>query len=175
MTRRPRFSVFIAVSVDGYIARSDGSIDWLAAVEQKGEDYGYKQFFDGVDALVVGRKTYEVALGFEPWPYAGKRCIVLTHRPPAPRHGEEFFGGGLDALVEVLGAGGVRRAYVDGGAVIRQFLAARLVDDLTLSIVPVVLGEGISLFSGGLPEQKLVLEEARSWPTGLTQLRYRLA
>ena len=88
-SRRPRFSVFIAVSVDGYIARLDGSIDWLAAVEQKGEDYGYKQFFDAVDALVLGRKTYEVALGFDPWPYAGKRCIVLT--PPtcrfAPRRG----------------------------------------------------------------------------------------
>lgn len=172
--RRPRCSVFIAVSVDGCIARSDGSVDWLAMVEQQGEDYGYKDFFDSVDALVVGRKTYDLALGFEPWPYSGKRCVVLTHRPPAPRHGEEFFDGRPETLVERLGREGVRRVYVDGGAVIQQFLGAELIDDLTLSVVPVVLGGGVPLFAKGGPEQRLVLEEARSWPTGLTQLRYRV-
>ncbi len=171
---RPRCSVFIAVSVDGYIARSDGAIDWLATVQQEGEDYGYKKFFDSVDALVVGRNTYDLALGFEPWPYSGKRCIVLTHRPPTSRHGEEFFGGGPEALVEQLGRDGTRHVYVDGGTVIQQFLAAKVIDDLTLSVVPVVLGAGIRLFAKDGPEQRLTLDEARSWPTGLTQLRYHL-
>lgn len=169
----PRCSVFIAVSVDGCIARADGSLDWLDAVQQPGEDYGYQAFFDSVDALAIGRSTYEVALGFSAWPYAGKRVVVLTHRAPAPRHGEEFFAGEPATLVERLGREGVKRLYVDGGAVIRQCLAAKLVDDLTLSVVPVLLGDGIPLFGAGGIEQRLVLESSRSWPTGLTQLRYR--
>jgi dihydrofolate reductase len=171
---RPRCSVFIAVSVDGYIARPDGSLDWLDAVQREGEDYGYKSFFDSIDALVVGRKTYDTALGFDAWPYAGKRCIVLTRRPVDARHGEEFFAGEPKALIERLAGDGVRHVYVDGGDVIRQFFDARLVDDLTLSVIPVVLGNGIRLFGGGEPERRLVLEEARSWSSGLAQLRYRV-
>jgi dihydrofolate reductase len=172
--RRPRCSVFIAVSVDGYIAREDGAIDWLAAVQQPAEDYGYQQFFDSVDALVVGRKTYDFARELEPWPYAGKRCIVFTHRPVASRNSEEHFAGSPESLVEQLGRDGVRRVYVDGGKVIQQFLAAKLIDDLTVSVVPVVLGGGIRLFGSDGPEQRLTLAEARSWPTGLAQLCYRV-
>jgi dihydrofolate reductase len=171
---RPRCSVFIAVSLDGFIARPDGSLDWLAVVEQKGEDYGYQRFADSVDVLVVGRKTYETALGFDGWPYSGKRCIVVTHRPSEARHGEEFFAGEPRALVERLAREGAGRVYVDGGQIIQQFLAANLIDDLTLSVIPVLLGDGIPLFARG-PERRLVLEETRSWPTGLTQLHYRIA
>jgi dihydrofolate reductase len=171
---RPRCSVFIATSLDGFIARPDGSLDWLGVVEQNGEDYGYQRFADSVDVLVVGRKTYETALGFDGWPYSGKRCIVLTHRPSESRHGEEFFAGEPQALVDRLGREGARRVYVDGGQVIQQFLAANLIDDLTLSVIPLLLGEGIPLFARG-PEQRLILQEARSWPTGLTQLHYRMA
>jgi dihydrofolate reductase len=171
---RPRFSVYIALSVDGYIARADGSLDWLSIVERPGEDYGYSSFFETVDVLVVGRSTYETALGFPAWPYAGKRCIVLTHRPASPHHGEEFFAGDPAALAEKLGREGARRVYVDGGQVIRQFLAARLVDDLTLSIIPIVLGAGSRLFTGVEPEQRLVLEDVQSFPAGLVQLRYRV-
>ncbi len=171
---RPRCSVFIATSLDGCIARSDGRIDWLSAVQIEGEDYGYQAFFDSVDALVMGRRTYDTVLGFEAWPYRGKRCVVLTHRPPKSRHGEEFFEGGPAALVERLGREGARRIYVDGGEVIAQFFEAGLIDDLTLSLVPVVLGGGRRLFSGREPERKLILEECRSWPTGLAQLRYRV-
>lgn len=168
----PICSVFIAVSIDGYIARLDGSIDWLASVQQQGEDYGYAQFAASVDTLVLGRKTYDTALGFDAWPYAGKRCVVLTHASLTSRHGEEFFNGGARALVEQLARAGARRVYVDGGAVIRQFLAAQLIEDLTLSVIPILLGNGIPLFQGGA-EQSFTLDEARSWPTGLAQLRYR--
>jgi len=80
---RPRCAAFIAVSVDGFIARPDGGLDWLDAVRLEGEDYGYQAFFDSVDALVMGRNSYDAALSFEPWPYAGKRCIVLTIGRPA--------------------------------------------------------------------------------------------
>ena len=172
--RSPRCSVFIAVSVDGFIARADGSIDWLSVVEQRGEDYGYADFFASVDAVVIGRKTYEVARGFDAWPYDGKRCFVLTHRPAVTKHGEELLDSTAEPLVERLGREGVKHVYVDGGAVIRQFLVAGLVDTLTLSVIPIVLGDGIPLFGTTGIERSLTLEEARSFPTGLTQLRYGL-
>ena len=84
MSARPQCSVYIATSIDGYIARLDGSLDWLARVEAEGEDYGYASFFAGVDVLVIGRNTYDTVLGFGQWPYEGKRCVVLTNRPAAP-------------------------------------------------------------------------------------------
>jgi dihydrofolate reductase len=164
--------VFIAASVDGFIARADGSIDWLDAVQRPGEDYGFARFYETVDALVMGRRTYETALGFPAWPYAGKRCVVLAHAARPARHGEEFAAGDVRAVVDRLGADGVRRVYVDGGDVISQLLAAGLIDDLTLSIVPVLLGAGARLF-GAMPERTLVLEESRAYPSGLVQLRYR--
>ncbi|HWA77564.1 MAG TPA: dihydrofolate reductase family protein [Polyangiaceae bacterium] len=172
---RPRGSVFIAVSADGFIARENGAIDWLSAVQLEGEDYGYKEFFDSVDTLVIGRGTYDTVLGFEDWPYGDKRCVVVTHRPPAAqRRTEEFFTGTPLELVERLAREGARRLYIDGGQLIRSFLEAELVDDLVLSVVPVLLGAGIPLFGGVAREQRLSLSESRSWPTGLVQLRYRV-
>jgi dihydrofolate reductase len=165
-------SVFIATSLDGFIARPDGRIDWLSFVERPGEDYGYQQFHDSVDVLIIGRKTYETALGFPSWPYAGKRCIVLTHQALRPRHGEELYSGPPQALVERLTAENARRAYVDGGNVIRQFLAARLITDLTLSLVPVLLGEGIPLFGATGPDLPLTLVNTRAFESGLVQLAY---
>ena len=88
----PRFSVFIASSLDGYIARSDGSLDWLSAVESSGVDFGYWAFFEAVDTIVVGRKTYDTVLGFAAWPYQGKRCIVLSHRPSRAQAIQEAAG-----------------------------------------------------------------------------------
>src|SRR5262245_35886079 len=166
-----RCSVFIATSLDGFIARANGRIDWLSLVNRPGEDYGYQKFHDSVDVMIVGRNTYETVLGFGAWPYAGKRCVVLTHRPLAARHGEEAYEGPLGALVDRLGVEGVRRVYVDGGEVIRQFLAAGLVDDLTLSVVPVLLGDGVPLFRGG-SERWLRLVGSRGFASGLVQLEY---
>lgn len=173
-TARPRFSVFIATSLDGHIARRDGGIDWLSIVHKEGEDYGYKLFFDDCDTLVIGRKTYDTVLGFDAWPYEGKRCVVLTHSPPAPRRDETFFAGTPESLAAELGRQGARRVYVDGGNVIQQLLAARCVDDLTISVVPIVLGGGVPLFAPDGPELRLTLEESRSWPTGLVQIRYKV-
>lgn len=175
MIARPRFSVFIATSVDGFIARPDGGLDWLDAVQVEGEDYGFAEFFAGVDALVLGRNTYDTVLGFDRWLYGDKRCLVLTHRPPATSaHGETFFAGAPAEIAEVLARDGVRRVYVDGGIVIQRFLAAGLVDDLTISIIPVILGAGIPLFArdGGV-ELPLEQVESRTWPSGLVQLSYR--
>lgn len=171
---RPRCSVYIATSLDGYIARPDGGIDWLSAVERPGEDYGFAAFYASVDALVMGRKTWETALGFPEWPYAGRRVAVMSSRPRTPRHGETFHAGAPAGLLAALAADGVRHVYVDGGATIRSFLAAGLVDELTVSIVPVLLGAGIPLFGDGVPEKTLSLQSSRAFGSGLVQLRYAL-
>jgi dihydrofolate reductase len=167
---RPRCSVFVGVSLDGFIARPDGALDWLARFE--GTEHGYQAFFDAVDAVVIGRVTYDVVLGFETWPYGGKHVVVLTHRPCTVRHGETFFAGAPEAVVARLTVDGVRRAYVDGGTVVSQFLSAGLVDDLTLSLIPVVLGDGIRLFRAPLPERAFRLTSARTYPSGLVQVQY---
>jgi dihydrofolate reductase len=163
--------VYIAASVDGYIARPDGGIDWLDRVQLAGEDYGFAAFYDTVDTLVMGRGTYDKALTFPAWPYAGKRVAVMTHRPARSRFGETFVSGTPAEVLAQLGDGA--RAYVDGGVVIRQFLAAHLIDDLTISVIPIILGAGIRLFPGGEGEHALTLESSQSWPSGLVQLRYR--
>jgi dihydrofolate reductase len=171
--QRPRCSAFLATSLDGYIAGPGGSLDWLKIVERPGEDYGYGDFFASVDALVLGRTTYDAVLAMGSWPYAGKRCAVLTHRTAVARHGETFLQGEPSSIVARLGREGVRHIYVDGGAVVRQFLDAGLLDHLTLSILPLVLGDGIPLFASGGVERRLLFEDARPWPTGLVRLRYR--
>lgn len=163
----------MATSLDGYIARPDGGIDWLKLVEQPGEDYGYRTFMQSVDTLVMGRKTYETALSLGAKPHSDKRCIVLTHRHAIPCSGEEFLAADPTVLAEKLRKEDARHVYVDGGEVIQQFLAAGLIDDLTISVVPILLGNGIPLFRGGGIAQRLQLVEGRTFPTGLVQLRYR--
>jgi dihydrofolate reductase len=167
--------VYIAVSLDGFIARADGAIDWLAIVERAGEDYGFKDFNASVDTLVMGRKTYDTALGFDGWPYAGKRCVVVTNDTTREsRHGEEFYGGDLVTLFDRLGAEGAKHVYVDGGAVIAQALAAKLIDDVTLSMIPVLLGEGTPLSPKIGQDVHLDLIEHRAFESGLVQLEYRV-
>ncbi|MBS2017096.1 MAG: dihydrofolate reductase [Deltaproteobacteria bacterium] len=170
-------SVFIATSVDGFVAGVGDDLGWLRVVERPGEDYGYEAFMGTVDVLVMGRRTYEVALGFPSWPYAGKRVVVMSRALGAGdvRHGVEVFGGSPGELVASLRAQGLERAYVDGAALIRSFLEAGLIDDLTLSVVPVVLGGGIRLFGDAGSRRDLVLEESRAFPSGLVRSRYRLA
>jgi dihydrofolate reductase len=159
--------VFIATSLDGFIARKDNGLDWLKIVERADEDYGYAEFARTIDTIVMGRNTYDVVADFEPWPYAGKRMFVMTHRPLDSRHGAEAFGGSPQELVTTLAG----RVYVDGGATIRQFLAAGLITDVTLSIIPVLLGEGIPLFGGVAHD--LQLDGVKQWSSGLVQMRYQ--
>jgi dihydrofolate reductase len=164
-------SVFIATSLDGFIARPDGKYDFLDSVALPGEDYGYAEFFKTVDTLIVGRATYDVVGAFPEWPWSGKRVVVLTSRPPATKRAdEEFFSGDVRALHAKVADR--KRAYVDGGKVISQFLDADLIDDLTISIVPVRIGAGLPLFSPGA-ERRFRLTGSQAWPkTGLVQVRY---
>jgi len=169
---RPRVSVYIAISLDQCIARDDGGLDWLAGVQDSKEDYGYAAFMATVDAVVLGRSTYDTVLGFDSWPFADKRVVVLTHRPLTPRFGESVHAGALAPLMATLASQDVRRVYLDGGVTIRQGLEEEIVDDLTLSLVPVILGGGRPLFSDGLPESAWRLESAQAYPSGLAQVRY---
>jgi len=165
-----RFAVFIAVTLDGYIARPDGSIDFLAPFHD--EEHGYEAFFAGVDALVIGRGTYDTVLGFPEWPYGDKRVIVCTTRPVPATHGEEMWSGPPRDLAARLEREGVRTVYLDGGALVRGFLREDLVDEMAINVIPILLGAGRPLFTSGLPEIPWRLLDAKSFPSGVVQLRY---
>jgi dihydrofolate reductase len=169
---RPETAAFLGVSLDGFIAGPDDELDWLERGGGPPEDHGYQPFFASVDALLLGRRTWEVVRAFPAWPYGEKPVHVLSHRPAEGRNGERFHAGPPGAVLEALAAAGVRRVYVDGGGVVSQLLSAGLLDELTVSILPVVLGAGIRLFQGAGPERWLTLREHRAWPSGLVQLRY---
>lgn len=172
-------SVFIASSLDGFIARADGRIDWLEAANARlpaGEDCGYAEFMRSVDALVMGRYTFELAQTFTPWPYAQTPVSVLGSRPlaiaPALQVTVSASSETPQALCERLGRAGARRLYVDGGLTIQRFLAAGLIDDLTVTLIPCLLGSGRRLF-GVLPADiQLERLDTRSYPFGFVQLRY---
>jgi dihydrofolate reductase len=166
----PRCAAFLAVSLDGFIARADGSLDWLDPFQ---EDHGYEAFFGSVDSVLVGRATWEVVAGFAAWPWTGKRVAVLTHRPLDARHGEVALSGAPAEALGRLEAEGARCVYVDGGSVVSQFLAAGLVDELTVNLIPIVLGGGVRLFQGALPERRFELASTQAFRSGLVQLRYR--
>jgi dihydrofolate reductase/uncharacterized protein YciI len=172
---RPRCAAFLAMSMDGFIARPDGRVDWLDGFEAPPEEY--TSFFASVDTVLIGRATYDFVTSYEDahgaWPYGAKPVAVLTHRPPSPRHGEVFLAGEPAEVLARLAASGSKSVYVDGGAVVSQFLAAGLIDELTVTSVPVVLGAGRRLFQGSLPERRFSLVESRAHPSGLVRSVYR--
>jgi dihydrofolate reductase len=168
-----RIRVFVGVSIDGFLAREDGRLDFLGPFE--GEDHGYQAFMAGIDALVVGRATYDTVRAFDAWPWAGKRVVVLTHRPIDARHGETTHEGALGPLVAQLAAEGVGDVYLDGGVAIRQGLAEDLVDEITISTVPRTIGTGRPLFGGAPQTTAWRLGGVRSFPNGLVQARYERA
>jgi dihydrofolate reductase len=175
-------SVYIATSLDGFIARPDGGLDWLPGIggAETGEDYGYRQFMDSVDCLVMGRSTYEVVLGFGgEWPYSEKPVVVLSSRPVdiPDRLADtvEWMSGPPTEVVQRLAERGAGHLYVDGGRTIQGFLAAGLIQQLIITRVPVLIGEGIPLF-GPIPHDiKLRHIETRSFANGLVQSRYEVA
>ncbi len=172
-------SVFVGVSVDGFLARPNGALDFLPP--GGGEPHGYDEFMASVDTIVIGRRTYEIVLTFDAWPYAGKRVVVLSRGPlevsGLAARGDviEQMGGPPEAIHAQLAASGARSLYVDGGVTIRGFLRAGLIERLIVTRVPVLIGEGIPLF-GSLPHDIVLRHVAtRSFPSGLVQSEYRVA
>ena len=173
-TSRPKISIYIAASIDGYIARKDGGLDWLEYGHVGDEDYGFKKFINGIDALVLGRNTYDVVSGFGEWPYKGKRVIVLSNTLKEVRKEAELFCGQLTDLASMLHSEGVKHVWVDGGITVSKFLESGLVDDITISVIATVLGSGIPLFSPMNREHKCHLISTQSYPSGLVQLKYEV-
>src|SRR5713101_6837269 len=170
-------SVFIGTSVDGFLARPDGALDFLP--EGGGEPHGYDEFIASVDAIVIGRKTFETVLGFPSWPYGDKRVVVLSTRRldfSALRGAVvEQMAGTPAEIVSRLAASGARHLYVDGGITIQGFLRAGLVQRLVITRVPVLIGDGIPLF-GTLPRDVRLRHLAtRHYTSGLVQTEYQVA
>jgi dihydrofolate reductase len=173
MKERPKISIYIAASLDGFIARSDNSLDWLDRVGGFDEDYGFKKLLDSIDSLIIGRKTYEVATTVAD-PYPGKKVIVLSHSLTGVRKGMELYRGDLSELVHRMHKEGLKHIWVDGGTTISQFLSHQLVDTMTLSIIPIILGSGIPLFSMINREIPCKLLISQSYPSGLVQSTYEI-
>ena len=169
-------SVFVGTSLDGFIARANGDLDFLEA--GGGEPHGYDQFIATVDALVIGRKTFETVLTFGSWPYGNKPVVVLSTRPLAPTPPgamvERMSGAPAD-IVSQLAARGIGHIYVDGGITIRRFLEAGLIHRLIITRVPVLIGGGIPLF-GAVPRDIVLKHVAtRHYASGLVQSEYLVA
>jgi dihydrofolate reductase len=178
---RPRASAFIATSLDGYIARPDSSLDWLDDAQiliPEGEDCGYHEYMASIDALVMGRHTFERVLTFDPWPYGHLAVHVLSRAPvsipPALAGSVHSVQGSPATLIARLGQQGTRHVYVDGGLTIQGFLRAGLLDEITITVVPVLLGAGRPLF-GALPHDvDLTLMRSRAYEFGFVQSTYRI-
>ena len=173
--RPVKLSVFIGTSLDGFIARRDGSFDFLP--EGGGEPHGYNEFIATVDTVVMGRNTFEIVLTMNPWPYLGKRVVVLSSRPidlSAAMGKVEAMSGTPSEIVSRLAASGAHHLYIDGGITIQRFLRAGLIDHITITRVPVLIGEGIPLF-GTLPHDiRLRHISTRQYPSGLVSSEYEL-
>ena len=176
-------SAFVAASLDGYIARRDGNLDWLFSAAPAGadatDDYGYREFMDTVDTIIMGRNTYEKVRSFGAWPYHGKQVVVLTTRPldiPAELRGSVRTAAGSPAevMADIAAAGG-SHAYVDGGQTIQRFLDAGILERLIVSTVPVLIGDGIPLFGPTRADIRLAHVRTRTYPTGLVQNEYAIS
>ncbi|MFZ0891395.1 MAG: dihydrofolate reductase family protein [Thermoplasmata archaeon] len=169
-----KISVFIATSLDGFIARIDGGLDWLPP--NGGEPHGYDEFMASVDAVVIGRKTFETVLTYEVWPYEKKRVVVLSNQlrevkvPPGAMC--EVMAGPLMKVVNKLASDGVEHIYVDGGVTIRGFLEANLIQHLTITRVPVLLGGGVPLFGHLAGDIRLEHVKTQAYPSGLVTSEY---
>ncbi|HEY3040374.1 MAG TPA: dihydrofolate reductase family protein [Pyrinomonadaceae bacterium] len=166
-------SVFIGTSVDGFIARPNGDLDWLPP--GGGEPHGYDEFMAAVDALVIGRKTFETVLTFDTWPYGEKPVFVLSSRPlaPAPQGAVvERMSGAPAEIVSQLAARGIQHIYVDGGSTIQGFLRAGLIQRLVITRVPVLIGSGIPLFGATPRDISLKHIATRQYASGLVQSEY---
>lgn len=174
-------SVYIATSLDGFIARRDGSIDWLneaSAIIPEGEDCGFQEFMDTIDTMIMGRKTFEQVLSFGEWPYGKMPVIVLSHGllslpshlPDTVTHSSES----PRALLERLSIQGVKHVYVDGGKTIQSFLAEGLIDNITITTIPVILGDGIPFFTSVGKDIKLTHVRTKIFDFGFVQTTYSI-
>jgi len=166
--------LYIAMSVDGYIATHDDDLAFLAQVEQEGEDYGYNEFIKTVDTVLLGRRTYDkvMSMGAE-FTHADKITYVLSRTPKSGTGNLQFYSSGLRALVTKLKSEPGKNIFCDGGAhVVHELLRENLIDEFYISIIPTMLGSGISLFRDGRPPINLKLVSSKSFDKGLVQMHF---
>ena len=170
--------VYIATSTDGFIATKDGNIDWLMEVPNPdNSDYGFAEFMDSIDALVMGRKTYEKVLSFDcDWPYS-KKVFVLSNSLKSVESSVdgkvEIIKGKLKEVIAKLNNAGYKKLYIDGGATIQSFLREDLIDEMIITNVPVILGEGIPLFENNIHELNFKLDSSETFGNGMVKNHYK--
>ncbi len=172
-------SVFIAASLDGYIARADGGIDWLIDADNKPEaDFGYNEFIKNIDVIIMGRKTFEQILSFDNWPYRNIKLVVLTtdkiFLPDNFNRDVEITNEPPVDLIKRLEKEKFSHAYIDGGKTIQNFLREGLIDEITVTTIPVLIGVGISLFGSLSSDVKLKLLSSRFYDNGFVQSKYKV-
>lgn len=163
--------------MDGYIAQPNDDLSFLSIVEQEGQDYGYADFMKTVDAVIVGRKTYDkvISMGFD-FPYADKDAYIITRTARTNTGPVKFYTKDLKSLIDKLKSESGKNIFCDGGAeIVNELLKDDLIDEFIISVVPILVGNGTKLFKDGRPEQKLELISVKSFDKGLTQLHYKRA
>jgi dihydrofolate reductase len=169
--------LYIATSLDGYIAKPNDDLEFLSIVAQEGQDYGYADFVKTVDAVILGRKTYDkvIAMGFE-FPHADKDVYIITRTPKSNIGSIKFYTGDLPSLIAKLKSESGKNIFCDGGAeIVNELLKHDLIDEFVISVIPILVGNGTKLFKDGRPEQKLELVSTKQFDKGLAQLHYKRA
>lgn len=167
--------LYIACSLDGFIAAQNDDLTFLSIVEKEGEDYGYNEFMNTIDTVIMGRKTYDKVLTLvETFPHADKTCYIITRSQKEAKNNVVFYNNDLKTLIEKLKSEKGKNIFVDGGAeIVNELIKLRLIDEFYISIVPCILGSGIKLFKDQNPYRDLELLSAKSFDTGLVQLHYQ--
>ncbi len=175
-----KVTVFIATSLDGFIARKNGDIDWLMKAQEKatGEDFGYDDLIQSIDYLVMGRGSFEAVLKFPEWPYYGTKVIVLSRTIKALPQGfegkAELYNGSIEGLHNRFKREQCKGIYIDGGKTVQSFIMEGIVTDIIVTKIPVLIGDGIPLFGNPGKDISLNLVEAKGYTNGFVQLHYRL-
>jgi dihydrofolate reductase len=167
--------LYISMSLDGYIAREDGDISFLDEMEQAGEDYGYAEFCKTVDTVIIGRKSFDkvISMGYQ-YPHTDKEVFIVSGTRSEGSGPFKYYSGPLKDLVEDLKSLPGKDIYCDGGSLVaNQLMEHDLIDEFIISVVPVMLGDGIRLFRDGRPEIKIQLTESKKFKSGLIQLHYK--
>ncbi|MBS4026509.1 MAG: dihydrofolate reductase [Clostridia bacterium] len=174
MENQRKVVLYIAQSLDGYIAREDNDISWLSVVEHDNEDYGYDDFIKTVDTVFMGRKTYEKVLTFGvEFPHKGRTCYVLSKTLKGADENVQFFSGSIEDIITKIKVQKGENIFIDGGSeVVREFRDKDLIDEYAISIIPILLGKGIRLFRETDTENNLKLVESKIFDSGLVQLKY---
>jgi dihydrofolate reductase len=169
--------LYIASSLDGFMAGRNGDISWLDPYQVEGEDYGYSEFLKTIDIIVMGSKTYEQVLNFGSWPYEGFKTYVMTKRQlePVDKAQVKFYSGDLDSFVHNIKRESHKNVWLVGGASLAQsFLERGFIDEMIISIIPVILGDGIPLFGRTQKDFRLELLKSGSYNNSIVQLHYKL-